>query len=312
MLTNIRTLTCALIFASATLVIPGTSYAKTQIPTRYQVNAAEKYDASAVQQNYVALAGGLYNNALAAALTLSKAIDAFKNAPTAATLDAARAAWTSARNAYLETEAFRFYGGPIDGPKTEFRAAGPELLVDANFLLLERALWGSNNALIAQLAAKRASSLRQGEAIASAASSLQNDLAFVLKEWDPIRRTGYAQEFLQLEGTEAIGRILRGLGMQALAVPKVKPSDARSNELAAVLTGMHSMWHAQLNKISAPSIETLLSKIDPNAAAAVTSSLARAQTQANAKDPALPETLQKLALALANAGTSLGVAIAID
>jgi hypothetical protein len=80
----------------------------------------------------------------------------------------------------------------------------------------------------------------------------------------------------------------------------------------AVLAGMHSIWHAQLNKITAPSIESLLFKIDPNAAAAVSSTLASAQTQANAKDPALPTTLQKLALAIANAGTNLGVAININ
>ena len=312
MLTNIRTLTCALIFAGATLVIPSTSYAKTQIPTRYQVGAAEKYDASAVQQNYVALAGGLYNNALAAALTLSKAIDALKIAPTVATLDAARGAWTNARNAYLETEAFRFYGGPIDGPKTELRAAGPELVVNANFLLLERALWGSNNALIAQLATKGASSLRQGEALTSAASALHNDLAFVLKEWDPIRRSSYAQEFLQFEGPEAIGRMLRGMAAQAIALAKMPANDARGVETVAILSGMHSIWHAQLNKIGAPSVEALLVKIDPNAATAVTTALASAQSQANSKDPALPATLQKLALAIANADTSFGVAININ
>ena len=36
-------------------------------------------------------------------------------APSQATLDAARKSWLAAREFYGQTEAFRFYGGPIDG-----------------------------------------------------------------------------------------------------------------------------------------------------------------------------------------------------
>ena len=300
MLPNHKTRTSALIFAVATLAIPVFASAKTQIPAHYTVSAAAKYDASAVQISYVGLAGGLYSNALGAALALATSVDALNKVPNAANLDAARAAWTSARTSYLATEAFRFYGGPLDGPKTERRAAGPETKINANFRLIERAL-----------AAKAPGNASQRTALTNAATAIQNDVAFVLKEWDPIRRTGYAQEFLQLDGSEAVGRILRGLGMQAIILSSA-PSDTRASEAAAVLSGMHSIWHGQLNEITAPSIEALLSKIDPNAAAAVSSGIAAAQTQANAKDPALPKTLQTLALAIANAGTRLGVAIAID
>ena len=296
----IRSWTCALIIAGVTPVIAIAANANAQIPSQYKVADTAKYDASAVRQSYVGLAGGLYSNTLGAALALSNAIDALNKAPKAETLAAARAAWASARSSYLATEAFRFYGGPIDGSKNESRAAGPQAAIGANFLLLERAL-----------AAKTPGNAGQHKALANAATAIHNDVAFVLKEWDPTRRTSYATEFIQLDGAEAIGRILRGLGMQAANLSHA-PTDTRASEASAVLAGMHSVWHAQLNKITAPSIDALLSKIDANAAAAVSGALATAQTQASVKDPVLPATLQMLALAIANAGTSLGVAISIN
>ncbi len=286
------------IFAGILLITPIFAIANTQIPAHYTTSGAAKYDASAVKLSYVGLAGGLYSNALGATLELSKAVDTLNTEPNETTIAAARAAWTSARGAYLATAAFRFYGGPIDGPKTERSAAGPELVINGNFQLLERALW----------AAKATDNARQRKGLVSAATALQSDLTFVLKEWDPIRRTGYAQAFLQLDGAEAMGRILRGLGMQAATLAK----NSHSNDASAILAGMHSIWHAQLNNITAPSIEALLSKIDANAAAAVSSALATAQTQADAKDPALLATLQTLAAALAAAGTSLGLTISIN
>ena len=269
--------------------------------------SSAKYDASSAQQSYVALAGGLYSNALGGALALSKAIEAFSDAPSTTTLEAARSACASARRAYLVTAAFHAYGGPIDGPKSAVRAKGPALSIDKNFNVLERAL--ASNALILQLTNKNTGAAAR-KSLAAATSALQSDLTFVLKEWDPIRRTSYAQEFLQLEGSEAIGRLLRGLVMQANALSNMPVSAARDDNVNAILSGMHSIWHAQLNKITAPSVNALLVKIDADAAAAVSGALATAQTQANANDPALPATLEKLALAIANAGTRLGVVIA--
>jgi putative iron-regulated protein len=53
-------------------------------------------------------------------------IDRFLDRPTQARLSSARKAWVDARDDYVVTEAFRFYGGPIDDPKT-----GPEGLLNA-------------------------------------------------------------------------------------------------------------------------------------------------------------------------------------
>jgi putative iron-regulated protein len=62
-----------------------------------------------------------YEDALAKAKVLEGAIKALVASPSQATLDAAKAAWVDSRPVYELTEAFRFYDGPIDDPKT-----GPE------------------------------------------------------------------------------------------------------------------------------------------------------------------------------------------
>lgn len=66
-----------------------------------------------------------YTDSLNAARQMEKAIDAFLAAPSQAGLNAARKAWLNAREYYGQTEAFRFYGGPIDdenGPEGQINA----------------------------------------------------------------------------------------------------------------------------------------------------------------------------------------------
>lgn len=77
-------------------------------------------DAEAVNRQYAALVAASYDDTLAAAVDLQKAIQAFVAAPSAAGLGEARKAWLAAREWYGQTEAFRFYAGPIDNDK------GPE------------------------------------------------------------------------------------------------------------------------------------------------------------------------------------------
>jgi putative iron-regulated protein len=67
-----------------------------------------------VVSQYAALAQATYEDALAGARTLADSIDAFVEAPSADTLTRARQAWIEARVPYTQTEAFRFYDGPID------------------------------------------------------------------------------------------------------------------------------------------------------------------------------------------------------
>ncbi len=86
-------------------------------------------DDSAVQDAITTYAAGVhasYEASLASAQVMDAAIDAFLADPTEATLEAAKQAWLTARDDYGPTEAFRFYGGPIDDEQT-----GTEGLINA-------------------------------------------------------------------------------------------------------------------------------------------------------------------------------------
>jgi putative iron-regulated protein len=76
---------------------------------------AYAYDAAAQVATYGALAYESYAAAHAEAVKLQGAIAALLASPTAETLAAARFAWLNARPAYMQTDVFRFYGGPIEG-----------------------------------------------------------------------------------------------------------------------------------------------------------------------------------------------------
>ena len=67
-----------------------------------------------------------YSASLASAHNMDDAIDTFLANPTPATLEGAKRAWLIARDDYGPTEAFRFYGGPIDDEET-----GTEGLINA-------------------------------------------------------------------------------------------------------------------------------------------------------------------------------------
>lgn len=81
--------------------------------------------ASAVVQHYSTLVYANYSDTIAAAQQMQKAIHAFLAKPGPATQNAARKAWLDAREFYGQTEAFRFYDGPIDN------ADGPEGQINA-------------------------------------------------------------------------------------------------------------------------------------------------------------------------------------
>jgi putative iron-regulated protein len=80
---------------------------------------------SEVINNYAGLVYANYSDALATAKVLQSKINTFTVSPTQASLDEAKEAWKNAREYYGQTEAFRFYGGPIDNDE------GPEGLLNA-------------------------------------------------------------------------------------------------------------------------------------------------------------------------------------
>ena len=73
-------------------------------------------------QDHAALALASHDQALAAATLFRIAVRSFLDRPAAASLRAAREAWLAARAPYLQTEVFRFYGGPIDRLETLINA----------------------------------------------------------------------------------------------------------------------------------------------------------------------------------------------
>ena len=80
---------------------------------------------ASVAEHYATLVHANYQDVLTTAVTLQDAIKAFTAAPSADSLAAARKAWLTAREYYGQTEAFRFYGGPIDnddGPEGRINA----------------------------------------------------------------------------------------------------------------------------------------------------------------------------------------------
>ena len=83
---------------------------------------AFSYDAKPQVDAYITLAFKSYEKAADDAALLVKVVDAFLAAPSAETLDAARKAWLAARPAYLHTEAFRFYDGPIEAVEGEINS----------------------------------------------------------------------------------------------------------------------------------------------------------------------------------------------
>ncbi len=78
-------------------------------------------DAGSVVENYATIVHASYQDTLAKAEALQDAVDVFVASPDALKLTAAQAAWLASREPYGQTEAYRFYDGPIDNPED-----GPE------------------------------------------------------------------------------------------------------------------------------------------------------------------------------------------
>jgi len=99
-------------------VITATEAAPTDTPEMARLKAG-------VVAHYADMVYAGYQDTYDAALVLQAALAAFVAAPNETTHQAAKAAWLAAREPYGQTEAFRFYGGPIDD------ADGPEGLINA-------------------------------------------------------------------------------------------------------------------------------------------------------------------------------------
>lgn len=86
----------------------------------------EKTASLTFAETYAEIVHRNYQRSYETALELQTAVHAFLAAPDDQTLAAARQAWFAARKPYGQTEAFRFYEGPIDFADPDSGQEGPE------------------------------------------------------------------------------------------------------------------------------------------------------------------------------------------
>lgn len=201
--------------------------------------SAFAYDAKSQVTGYVDLVAASYSAAHTAAGALREAIVALTESPGAETLEAARAAWLAARAAYLDTEAFLFYSGPVDGPGGPFprlnmwpvdpasidgliadsaqslgfrdiarlNKVEPPIKITTGLHVLEYLLWGSDGALAADAFA---SEPRRGDYARAVAQLLVNDLSVVNAAWTP-GANNYRASVEAMDQRNALGRAFNGM-----------------------------------------------------------------------------------------------------
>ena len=162
------------------------SVAPTAAPLLAQGDALTPY-----VESYAELVYRTYSSAKADAVTMQRAITAFLINPNAETHQAAKASWTEARQSYLQTEAFRFYEGPIDFVDPETGEEGPEGRINA---------WPMNEAFIDYVQGKADSGVINDPSFEiSVANILENDQvsdeADVTTGWHAIEFLLWGQDF---------------------------------------------------------------------------------------------------------------------
>lgn len=154
-------------------------------------SATPSYGATREITAYVALVHAAYVRAHDEAAKMQAAIDSFLKNPTEENLALARAAWIAARPAYLETEAFRFYQGPIDFADAETGDEGPEGRLNA---------WPLNEAFIDYVKGNEDAGLINDAAIEITPETIkshdqQTDESDVTTGWHAIEFLLWGQDF---------------------------------------------------------------------------------------------------------------------
>lgn len=120
---KLHTVAAAVLVLASLTAASLSAHAQTATPAAAMTTSA--VDHKAVATHYAALVHANYSDTLAAAKDMQATIAEFVKTPSAEALTKARKAWLDAREFYGQTEAFRFYGGPIDD------ANGPEGQINA-------------------------------------------------------------------------------------------------------------------------------------------------------------------------------------
>ncbi|NET61292.1 MAG: iron-regulated protein, partial [Symploca sp. SIO2E6] len=130
------------IVASIALSLSPTSPVKAQsseVVHSQHTSSFQGVDLKPYIEGYAELAYRNYRDSREQAVAMRKAIAAFLNQPNESTHNRAKQAWIQARQSYLQTEAFRFYEGPIDFIDPNTGEEGPEGRINA---------WPMNEAFI--------------------------------------------------------------------------------------------------------------------------------------------------------------------
>lgn len=138
----IRSLSRSLYLSIIALSITGISSVKADpnpIVQSQQAVSLSNIDLNPYIETYAELVYLNYRDSREQAEVMENAIAAFLEQPSEASHDAAKEAWVQARQSYLQTEAFRFYEGPIDYINSETGEEGPEGRINA---------WPMNEAFI--------------------------------------------------------------------------------------------------------------------------------------------------------------------
>ncbi|MFV0247877.1 MAG: imelysin family protein [Tenacibaculum sp.] len=151
--------------------------------------------------NYVNIVKASYDDALTKAKELADAVDAFVDNPDATTFDKVKETWLDSREPYGQTEAYRFYDGPIDGDGGE-----PEGYINA---------WPLDEGLIDYVESGTSGSNK----------NLVNDVNFTLSKENIKELSGEGGESNVTIGYHAIEFLLWG---QDLTAPSEKKPGQRS------------------------------------------------------------------------------------
>lgn len=162
-----------------------------------------EFDATPHLHAYAKLVHAAYVASATSAATLQDAISVFLKDPTQSNLIGARRAWKNARVAYLQTEVFRFYDGPIDGIDPVTGKEGPEGRINA---------WPMNEAHIDYVAG-------------APDSGLINDLSVPITRDEVLSRDQTDDEANVTTGWHAIEFMLWGQDLNAYGAGERPASD---------------------------------------------------------------------------------------
>ncbi len=203
-----------------------------------------------VVTHYAELVLATYQDTVDAARDMEARVEALVSRPSELALLDAQKAWLRARNPYLQSEAFRFYEGPIDVLEMRINAwpvdeayidsivsnlemypqLSSETLASLNekegeanisvgYHAVEYLLWGpdtepksAGNRLYTDFVSATPFGKRRGEYLRAASSLLTRDLETVSREWLPGNSSNYRARFLAQPSTQALGKMLQGLG----------------------------------------------------------------------------------------------------